>query len=295
MANNKEINQELQSLSTFQLLVDTYEEIAAVRMRRIHVSVVRSRDFIMQLAGILEELKAQYKHQVRQLLQQRKHTSPGTLRTHNGKTIALLLSANTGLYGSILQSTVMPFIEYVNQHECDAAIVGRYGKTAFENHNPDKAFTFFDFPDQRFRPEDMQYILSKILNYSSIYVFHGKFISIVKQEPTMTMISTEQTTREAYAKSLPGTPLPAEKFIFEPSLEKILIFFEEEIFASLFEQAIHESELAKFASRMVTLDKASQNIRDRVKKVEFMKRLTKHQIMNKKQQDSLSSILLWGK
>jgi len=295
VANSKEINQELQSLSTFRLLVDTYEEIAATRMRRIRVSVVKSRDFIAELGGIMEELKASYKRQVEQLTKHKKHSSSGIqFRKQNGKTIALLLSANTGLYGAILQATVTSFIEYVNKHDCDVVIVGRYGKTAFENRNPGKQFTFFDFPDQRFRPEDMKQILATILDYSNIYVFHGQFVSIIKQEPKMTTISTETTEGEEHLRAVKEAK-PTNKFIFEPSLEKILVFFEEEIFAALFEQAIHESELAKFASRMVTLDKASQNIKDRVKKVEFMKRLTNHRTMNKKQQDSLSSMLLWNK
>lgn len=295
MANNKEINQELQSLSTFQLLVDTYEEIAATRMRRIRASVVKSRDFIAELAKIMDEIKASYKREVEQLTKEKKKNSSGIqFRKQNGKTIALLLSANTGLYGSILSATVNSFIEYVNKNNCDVAIVGRYGKTAFENRNPGKQFLFFDFPDQRFTPEDMKQILSKILDYSNIYVFHGQFVSIVKQEPTMTAISTEKAEEVEQPKTQ-AENLRKNKFIFEPSLEKILAFFEEEIFASLFEQSIHESELAKFASRMVTLDKASQNIKDRVKRVEFMKRLTNHRTMNKKQQDSLGSMLLWKK
>ena len=47
------------------------------------------------------------------------------------------------------------------------------------------------------------------------------------------------------------------KYIFEPSLETIVIFFETEIFSSLLEQVFHESRLAKLASRMVLLDRAS--------------------------------------
>lgn len=85
------------------------------------------------------------------------------------------------------------------------------------------------------------------------------------------------------------------KYFFEPSLEQILVFFEEEIFSAVFEQAVHESELAKYASRMVTLDKATQNIRNRVKKVDMMRRLISHRTMNKKQQDSLTGVMLWGK
>jgi ATP synthase F1 gamma subunit len=289
MLNNKEIIQEIQSLSTFQILVETYEEIAATRMRRIRASVLQSRDFITELAAIFEELKVSYSQQVEQLVKHKRLTKSGTVfRPHNQKTLAILLSANTGLYGAILQTTIQSFNDYVTKDACDIAIIGKYGKSVFENMNPGRPFLYFDLPDQTFSPDDTKQLLSTMLSYSNIYVFHGKFISIVRQEPTMAVITAEKLPQKTTHESL-------VKYVFEPSLEDILVFFEEEIFASLFEQAIHESELAKFASRMVTLDKASGNIKDQVKKVELMRRLVHHRAMNKKQQDSLSGLKLWSK
>lgn len=289
MINNKDITSEIQRLSTFHVLVETYEEIAATRMRRIRASVLQSRDFISELSTIFVELKLSYKQRVADLIRQKRQPKSGvTFRQHNQKTIALLLSANTGLYGGILQTTIRAFSDYVTKNECDVAIVGRYAKTIFENMNPGKPYLFFDFPERSLTADDMKAILSKILTYSNIYVFHGKFVSIVKQEPTMDTISAEQIEVAATEKK-------AVKYFFEPSLEEILAFFEEEIFTALFEQSIHESELAMYASRMVTLDKATQNIRDRVKKVDMMRRLIHHRTMNKKQMDSLTGITLWNK
>lgn len=289
MLNNKDITDELQRLSSFHTLVETYEEIAASRMRKIRASVLQNRDFIAELGSIFTQLKSTYKQQVDELIKHKKQPKSGTaFRQHNGKTLALLLSANTGLYGSILQTTITAFIDYISKNECDVAIVGRYGKTVFENRNPGREFMFFDLPDRSFTTEDTKKILSKMLTYSNIYVFHGKFMSIVRQEPTMDTISTEELEAD-------GTKKEVKKYVFEPSLEQILVFFEEEIFSAVFEQSVHESELAKYASRMVTLDKATQNIRDQVKKVELTKRLVNHRMMNKKQQDAMTGISLWTK
>ena len=49
-------------------------------------------------------------------------------------------------------------------------------------------------------------------------------------------------------------------------------FFEAEIFASLFEQTIFESQLAKFASRMTSLELRVENIRDILKKINLEKK-----------------------
>ncbi len=85
------------------------------------------------------------------------------------------------------------------------------------------------------------------------------------------------------------------KYLFEPSLEKILQFFEAEIFASIFEQTIHESQLAKNGSRMLLLDNASQNIKDSLKKTELHLRILKHRQTNTKQLNALTGMSMWGK
>ena len=73
--------------------------------------------------------------------------------------------------------------------------------------------------------------------------------------------------------------------------ETILIFFEKEMFSSIFEQTLSESQLAKFASRMLAMDAAGEKVRQGllVAKSENLK-LT-HKIGNKKQLESLSSIV----
>ena len=78
-------------------------------------------------------------------------------------------------------------------------------------------------------------------------------------------------------------------YIFEPSVEKILMFFETQIFASLFDQAVRENQLAKFASRILSMDRASDNIRNRLKELNLQSMRISHYLVNKKQINSLSS------
>ena len=87
---------------------------------------------------------------------------------------------------------------------------------------------------------------------------------------------------------------PKVKYFFEPSLEKIMAFFEAEIFSSIFEQTIFESQLAKFASRMTSLEIRVEKIKELLKQIDIEKQKVKHRIMNKKQLDVLSSISLWS-
>jgi len=131
----------------------------------------------------------------------------------------------------------------------------------------------------------VQKIVEHIIQYEKVLVFYEQFNNVVSQSPIVTNIS--------------GDPLPWEKggpsvrYFFEPSLEKIMEFFEKEIFASIFQQTIFESELAKFAARMVSLDFASENTKNRLKQVILAKNRIKHQEDNKKQLGKFASMRLW--
>ena len=82
--------------------------------------------------------------------------------------------------------------------------------------------------------------------------------------------------------------------IFEPELEKIVSFFQNQILAALFEQTIYESSLSKYTSRMISLDKSSSNVVETLKETELALRRFEHESYNKKQNGVLSSISLWS-
>jgi len=64
--------------------------------------------------------------------------------------------------------------------------------------------------------------------------------------------------------------------------------------AAIFEQAMHESSLSKFASRMINLDRAVVNIDESLVKTNFKWQRARHQNMNKKQLGMMSSMALWS-
>jgi len=79
--------------------------------------------------------------------------------------------------------------------------------------------------------------------------------------------------------------------MFEPSLEEVMRFFEHEIFGSLFDQTMRESQLSKFAARVVAMDRADQQIGLREKKTLEQKIMLMHQLSNRKQLNSMPSFM----
>jgi len=149
--------------------------------------------------------------------------------------------------------------------------------------------TYFDYPDYGDDKGRFAEIVRHLVQYESIHVYYGKFRNIIKQEPDSFEINA-QTPINTLAEDKAKGKEEEAKYIFEPSLEGILMFFESEMFGSVFQQAINESQLAKFASRMIAMDRASQNILESLGAAKLESLKLAHRLTNKKQLNSVSGI-----
>lgn len=289
MNTKKEILSDIERLTGLKEMVQAYEEIAATRMRRIRDSVLQTRDFLDGINQIFHQVQSSYKNEIVRLMKQKKIKDPSkvTFLKRNGKTVFVLLSANTGLYGNIIKTTFDLFLESLRKETtADAVIIGRLGIGLFKEHKLSSSCTEFEFPDNDIDRELLAKIVTNLLQYEKIIVFHGLYQTMITQKPVGTTISESKITEG-------GAVSEDIKYFFEPSLEKIMAFFETEIFASVFEQTLHESQLAKFSSRMVVLDQSTENIKGSIKKAYFEYNKFKHRMGNRKQLSRLSGMALW--
>ncbi len=287
MRTKKTITEELESLGSFRDLVQTYEEIAATHMRKVRSTVLGNRDFLEGIKLIFQKVRSSYKEEVAQILLKRNKNHPEAQHffRHNGKKVYVLISANAGLYGSIIQETFNLFIAEVKKKPTDVTIIGKLGLQAFKDMNLKIPYTYFDFPDSTIDPIQLKDIAKHLTNYEEVIAFYPQFTNIILQNPTRGSITGELLEE--------GKTVAPEKFIFEPSLERVLAFFETQIITALFEQTLSESQLAKFASRMINLDKASDNIKVLIGKGTFESQKISHYTENRKQRSLLSSMSLW--
>jgi F-type H+-transporting ATPase subunit gamma len=291
MINQKQIQLEVENLNSLKVLIETYEEIAALRMRKIRKTVLQSRDFNRGLNEVFHQLKISYQNQIKSLITNKKVKDIEKLSfiKRNGKTIYVFLSANTRLYGNIVQETFFKLKEYLDHTPADVAIIGRLGRKQFETTYPGVPFHFFEFPDTQVEKVQLQNLIQTLIQYEKILIFYGRFETISQQKPSILDVYGEEAFE---AKRTKTTDV---KYLFEPSLQDIMVFFEKEIFASIVEQTLRESELAKFAARMIELDTASENIKTDLSKVNLLSRINKHRAENKKQQEAAISISFFNK
>lgn len=290
MINKLALDNEIENLIGLNDMVKSYEEIAASRIKRTRESVLRDRIFVNEMHEIFEHVIFSYKKQVDKLIKSKKNKNMKDFSfiNKNGKTLYIFVSANAGLYGNLIKKTFELFNKTPKDSAYDVAIIGKLGLSMWNESKLTSKYYYFDFPDQDVDENVLGEILKFIINYQKIIVFYGQFQNFITQNPTFTDISGNELTETTDQHK-------ASKYFFEPSLEKILEFFEKQIFASIFEQTIRESQLAKIGSRLTSLYTASENIDKQLVNIYYMKNTYKHKSQNKKQLETFSSSLLWGK
>jgi len=285
MIYKKQIEQEIKELTGLMDLVQIYGEVASTRMKKIRDSVLKNRNFLNSIHDIFKDALVAYAQKVSQT--KRGHLKSGqhvTLLAHNGKTVAVYISANTGFYGDVVQKTFNAFLNDIKNTNVETTIIGKVGLSLFTGAQPNRPYTYFSLPDFGVSREGLAEVIKHLVKYEEMWIYYGQYYSVVTQKPDKVVISAGATIGDSNTK-------PKEMFLFEPSIEKILMFFETEIFTSLFDQAIRESQLAKFASRIMAMDEANENIKKRLAETKLFKMRTLHGNANRKQLNTLAPIM----
>jgi len=263
-------------------LVEVYEEVAATQMQKVRGAVLQSRQFQEGLLAVFSRVKKAY-------LKQQKTAK--LHRVSNGRVVAVFVAANSGLYGDIVDRVFDEFVEYVKKDKPDVVILGKLGVSMMEDKLPKFLYNYFDFSDKTVEQESFEMVIRYLIQFEKIVVFHGRFKTILSQDPSVTWVSGERLDQgEGGQEAKVETD-----YLFEPSVDDVAKVFEGEILASSFEQTLHESQLAKFASRMLALDRSVDNIEKRVEAVRRQGRKINHRLFNRGQLATISGISLWGK
>jgi F0F1-type ATP synthase gamma subunit len=298
----KAIITQIEDLTGIKDIVGASEEIASMKMRSIRNKVLLSRDLNGELTEIYREVSISYKNQILRLMKIQKgekalkqiSESQTSLKTGNGEHACVYLSANSGLFSKILEKTYHEFTAYVEKHkEATPIIIGEFGKNLFSTEFPNRPFVFYPLSEDKTSEIKLKKITEDLAQYSSVVIFYAKFETMANQTATMLDISGDDTINADMTKPEQRRLIPTTHYLFEPSLEKIILFFETEIFAGIIQQTVTESELARYASRITTLDMARENIDQQLRKTSLEKRFAIHRLMNKKQTEAITGISLW--
>ncbi|OGK19104.1 hypothetical protein A3D80_03060 [Candidatus Roizmanbacteria bacterium RIFCSPHIGHO2_02_FULL_40_13b] len=294
MQKYRQIKDEIGLLASLKILCTSYEEISVMNMQRIRQTVLATRTFYIKLAKVYYHVKNSYKDELAEIMKKKRIKDPSQigLTQKNGKAVCVFISANAKLHGVIIDNVFNKFEEYIKTNDTDIIIIGKLGRDLYERLIPTakkKQYLYFEIPDMQVALDDLKTVIYHLIEYEKITVFYGQYNSMLDQAAQIVNITGDALVKEAAVTE------ENVAFLFEPSLEEVVDYFEKQIFSALFKQTVHESQLARFASRITAMEFALEKIDGKQNYLYNERRRTVRLVENKIQLERLSGISLWGK
>lgn len=296
MGKLTQLTEKIQTSKNFKLLTHSYQEHAVDQISFARTSVTGSRNFADELTDIFYNVKTAYaKGQGRSLNRffRGKKIPIAPHMQNNGKEALVLITANDNLYGDIIQRVCKLFYEKAKDSDpktSDFIIVGRRGKDFFDQQLKNRPYDYFRLPETKISVTHLLPLTQKLLPYLRVRVFYGKFQNLLTQSPVV---------EESITGDIPLDPTLEDKnkedFIFEPTREEVLSFFENQIFSILINQVVQEGLLARFASRINAMEQAQNNIQKALILYRKEQKVARIMEFNKKQLERISGRVLWSK
>jgi ATP synthase F1 gamma subunit len=284
MQNKQQLTSELESMATFRMISQAYEEIAVMRMQRIRGTVLKMRLFLEELRLIFQEVRGNY---VRQLaLLSRKHLLTQSILEKNGKSSVVFLSAGSKLNGDIISKVFREFLAFTREHpDWEIVIVGKTGRQLYDQQQNVRKYVFFEFDENHINNASLQPLFAALISYKEITVFHGKFESLLTQQVMKNDLTGSQLISDEKFKT-------QNTYMYEPPVETVLRFFETQIFSSLVLQSVNESELSRYASRIHSMEEAMGNIDKSTKQLKSQWTKMRKIVGNRKQLETMSKVVI---
>ncbi len=319
MSQFSKLKEEIVSSNDLKMLTQAYQEHAIEQINFARYSVLSSREFAEELEEIFYNVKTSYRSAMLEMMKSR-HTKFNPLLTaKKQKEVLVLITANNILYGDIILKIFRNFYDRARNTNADIVVIGKLGKRMFEASELHKPYMYFEIPDSKISFPILQPLIHALMPYEKVTVFHGKFNNIISQDAIAESLSGDLSDRSGdlsersadLSKSSGDLPDRENKspdspnqnisnnqeidFLFEPSLENIVQFFETQIFSLLLSQSIHEAQLARYASRVQAMESARNKMEKWIDSLIKQERKLKALEINKKQMQLFAGRKLWGK
>jgi F-type H+-transporting ATPase subunit gamma len=288
MNSIKELGANIGAVDTIQSITSVYEGIASLRMNQVKDTVEKTKMFIEGVAAVYQHAKSAYLTNLEKSAKKtdKNKTESISKLKRNGKTVYVYLSANEHLYGSLILDVYQDFIaDIAKDSQADLVVIGDFGKALVQTAALPNKISYFKINDDKPTPAEITKVFEVLIGYQRVILHYGKMRTLLTQVPERFEITggvdSSQTQQEV------------KDYIFEPSPEAVMDFFEGEIIGALFNQKVFEHQLSRFASRMVAMDQASQNALVLIGGLKKDLSRAKKRVQNTKQLDVFAGISLW--
>jgi F0F1-type ATP synthase gamma subunit len=295
MSQSIALKSELEFINTLSLVTHAYQDIALMRLQKTRSEVLATRQFFVKLQQVYYEIKRDYHKQIEYLVEsERKQKKVEKKENIEIKRAIVLMSTNDKLTGELPKRLFDSFLNALNKSPSAALfIIGHVGEEYYRETGSTRDYQYFEFTKGNIEDHDDEFHqLALILeDYEEVEVYHGHFQTLFTQIPMDVDITGEASLEQLNTLQSSTHQDKDLSFLVEPSLEKVVNHFRQQVRYILLKQTVHESELAFNASRAVAMEEANRQING--KKLALAKAIvhSESNARNKKQLGALNRIL----
>ena len=240
MQTLNQINRTMEESASLKSIAQAYTEISAVKLRKIRAGIERNRNFFEEVSQVFRTVKAT-------ALKQKIN-----LTTKHKGTMSILLTSNHRFYGDLENRLIQFFMANTSQFPTDVMVTGLIGNGFLRSTNYPRPFQSFIFSGDLPKLEETNNLVSELKDYQQIFVYYPRMQSVLIQEPHVVDLLQRPPER------LLDPKVHHFESIFEPEVDQILQFFDTQIIMLLVEQIFLESELARTAARLTSMQQAQE-------------------------------------
>jgi len=267
----RDLTEEILTTQTLKDIAQSYTEISSIRLRKIRKQTEGSRRFFQDLSNIFALLR--YFAKIKSARGGPKNQTSG-----NGKTVVILITSNFRFYGKVSNDASKLFMKYTQDHPSQQIVIGKLGIDFLKSQHYSLSYSALTFKTDMPSHTEMMELVKLIQNYGRVLVVSSEFKTILNQKATIKDLT--QTQKEASATD--QLKRKDYTFILEPEIHKMIEFFDSQIKNVLLSATFLETELARVASRLITMDQAQTNAKDILKKQSQQLIFAKRALFNKK-------------
>jgi F-type H+-transporting ATPase subunit gamma len=246
----RDIVRRIDSIRNTQKITKAMQVVAATRLRKAQAAVQATRPYSEKMLEVLQtvgERASEYKH-------------PFLVRREGKRAVMILVTTDKGLAGAINVNNIRAATRYMNEHYTDGqryVTIGRKGRDFLLRYRRDVIAEVSGVSDRPTVAEVLPAVSVALEEYTkgntdAVLLCYSKWISTMKQEPTVTvLIPAEIPRREGDGKG------PRADYIYEPDPESVLDgllprYVETQVF-----QAVLENKASEYSAKMIAMQNAT--------------------------------------
>ncbi|HEY8760216.1 MAG TPA: ATP synthase F1 subunit gamma [Candidatus Dormibacteraeota bacterium] len=256
MPSLRDIRGRIRSIQNTKKITKAYQVVAATKLRRAQQAVQTARpyaDKMLEVLATTSELATEYKH-------------PFLQRREGKRAVVVLVTTDKGLCGAINVNALRAANRYLldNQLTGRWVTIGKKGRDFLSRFGRDIVADASELGDYPSFAAILPAITVALQEYEkgeadTVLLVYEKWISTLRQEPTVRTLLPIEIPKQAEAPSGTGGARPSTTadYIYEPGAEEVLDallprYVETQVF-----QAVLENKASEWSARMIAMQNAT--------------------------------------